>query len=270
LARARRAVRAPPAATPWQRRTPEIRCHALTFRHVEGAAPAVAGLDLTVPAGSIVGLIGANGSGKSTVLDLLCGLLVPQSGTIALDGILLTDDNRAAWRAAIAYVPQQIFLMDATVAENVAFGVPRGQIDHERVRAALELAQLTEVIAALPRGCEERLGEHGASLSGGQRQRLGIARAVYRAAPLLILDEATSALDAAAERVIIASLIAHATGLGSTVVLAAHRLAALRSCDVIYELAAGRLVRRTSFAQLAAENQQREPPVRPVLTGVAP
>jgi ABC-type bacteriocin/lantibiotic exporter with double-glycine peptidase domain len=242
---------------------------AVTFRHEADAAPAVAELDLHVPAGAIVGLIGANGSGKSTVLDLLCGLLVPQSGGILLDGLRLDDGNRAAWQSRIAYVPQQIFLLDAAVHENVAFGVPRDRINHARVRACVEQVQLTGVIEDLPQGFDQRLGERGAVLSGGQRQRLGIARVLYREAAVLILDEATSALDAAAERDITATLIAHATGRGSTVVIAAHRLESLRFCDVIYELGGGRIVRRTTFAELAG-GSAHEPAARRFLSGTTP
>jgi ABC-type multidrug transport system fused ATPase/permease subunit len=264
LARPRCAVRPPPVVPPWPDRPPEIRCSAVTFRHAPGAAPVLAGLDLHVPAGTVVGIVGANGSGKSTLLDLLCGLLLPQSGSVMIDGIALDEHNRAAWQSRIAYVPQEIFLLDATVAENVAFGVPHGQIDHARVQAALEAAQLAQVIAALPRGPGERLGERGALLSGGERQRLGIARALYRAAPMLILDEATSALDAAAEREVIEALIAHRPR-SATVVLVAHRLASLRCCDVIYEMADGRLLRWTSSGELS----EQRPPHDIVAVGAA-
>lgn len=253
-ARARSAL-IPATGSPWPRRPRgEILLREVWFRHAGGSAPAVAGLDLRIPAGAVVGLIGANGSGKTTVLDLICGLLAPQSGTILADGIKLDEHNRAAWQSCIAYVPQQIFLLDGTVAENVAFGVPREHIDRERVRAAAQAVQLTECIAALPGGYCERLGERGAKLSGGQRQRLGIARALYRRAPIIILDEATSALDVAGEREIVDALIRHRHG--ATVVVVAHRPGGLRHCDVIHELCGGKIVRQMTYGQLVKEVAQ--------------
>lgn len=232
----------------------EIRLSGVSYCHAPHCAPAIANLSLSIPAGAIVGFIGANGSGKTTLIDVLSGLLTPQSGVVEIDGIALDDGNRSAWQAAIAYVPQHIFLCDSTLAENIALGVAHAQIDRERVRAAVRQAQLEQCVAALPGGFDELLGERGARLSGGQRQRLGIARALYRDAPVLIMDEATSALDAAAERDITDMLAAHRQD--QTILLVAHRLGALRHCDVIYELAEGRIARSGSYRHFLPEAQE--------------
>jgi ATP-binding cassette, subfamily B, bacterial PglK len=228
----------------------EVRLHGVSYRHSASGPPAIANLSLCIPAGAIVGFTGSNGSGKTTLIDILSGLLVPQSGRLEIDGVPLDDDNRRAWQSTIAYVPQSVFVWDATLAENVALGVPPAQIDRERLRAALWMAQLEQFVAGLPSGDAQHLGERGTRLSGGERQRLGIARALYRDASLLIMDEATSALDSAAERALTDILAAGRRG--RTTLLVAHRLSALRHCDVIYELASGRIARQGTFQELQA------------------
>ena len=253
LARARKPVAERAAISPAWLGMPhrDIHLHAVSYTHSQGGLPAIANLNLRLRAGTAVGFIGANGSGKTTLIDLLSGLLVPESGSVEIDGVALDDVNRSAWQAAIAYVPQNIFLCDSTLAENVALGVDSAKIDRERLGAVVELARLRACVAGLPKGVDERVGERGARLSGGQRQRLGIARALYRDASLIIMDEATSALDAAAERHI-TDTIAEYRGR-KTIVLVAHRLSALRHCDVIYELANGHIVRSGSFQQLQVQ-----------------
>ena len=231
----------------------EIRLQEVSFRYVVERPSAVSGLSLRIPAGTAVGFVGANGSGKTTLVDVLAGLLIPSAGHVEVDGVVLDHTNRAAWRNAIAYVPQNVFLLDATLAENVALGVPREEIDRERLDRAVKQARLVECVAALPRGYDERLGDRGLRLSGGQRQRLGIARALYRDASVLILDEATSALDNAAENDIVDML--DALRPNRTLLLIAHRLSALRHCNVIHELKNGRLVRSGTYADL-------HPPIR--------
>jgi ATP-binding cassette, subfamily B, bacterial PglK len=226
----------------------EIRVHDLSFRYTAERPPALAGISLRIPAGAAVGFVGANGSGKTTLVDVLAGLLLPASGHLEVDGIVLDHANRAAWRSAIAYVPQNVYLLDATLAENIALGIPRERIDYERLHAALKMARLEECLASLPNGYDERLGDRGCRLSGGQRQRLGIARALYREAPVLILDEATSALDMAAEEEIVDTL--DALRPSRTLLLIAHRLSALRHCDIIHELKKGRIVRSGTHADL--------------------
>jgi ABC-type multidrug transport system fused ATPase/permease subunit len=233
----------------------EIHLKGISFSHAAGSA-VVMDLDLCIPAGAVVGFVGPNGSGKTTLIDMLGGLLVPQSGSVEIDGVPLDDTNRGAWHSAIAYVPQNVFLCDATLAENIALGTPAARIDRERLRAVVRQARLAECVATLPQGYEEKLGERGARLSGGQRQRLGIARALYRNASVLIMDEATSALDAAAERDITDMLDQHRAN--RTILLVAHRLNALRHCDVIYELDNGRLVRGGTYRQLVGRAGERE------------
>ncbi len=236
---------------PWRGRPRrEIRLCEVSYRYSPDRPEAVRGVSLAVPAGAIVGFLGPNGSGKTTLIDLVSGLLVPQAGHIEVDGQRLDHTNRAAWQSAIAYVPQHAFLFEATVTENIAFGIPPEQIDHARVRTAVRLAHLTQCIASLPNGYDERLGERGSGLSGGQRQRLAIARALYRDASLLILDEATSALDTAGEGEIAATL--DALRPNRTILVIAHRTAALRHCDLLFELANGRVVGSGKYGQVRA------------------
>ena len=234
----------------------EIHLQGISFSHSAHGTPAVANLTLRIPAGAVVGFVGANGSGKTTLVDLLSGLLAPQSGRVEIDGVMLDDANRGAWQSAIAYVPQSVFLCDSTLAENIALGVPAAQIDRDRLHAAVRLARLEECVAGLPNGYDEPLGERGARLSGGQRQRLGIARALYRDASVLIMDEATSALDAAAERDITDMLAQRRQG--RTILLIAHRLSALRHCDMIYELANGRIIRCGTYRQLRPQTGESD------------
>jgi ATP-binding cassette, subfamily B, bacterial PglK len=250
-AQARRPVAAPSPDESWAGRPRrDIYLTGVSFSHSSGDRPAVANVSLRIPAGAMVGFVGANGSGKTTLVDLLTGLLVPQSGRIEIDGILLDGTSRGAWQSTIAYVPQAVFVCDSTIAENIALGATGSQIDRGRVHAAARLAELEECVAALPQGYDTKLGERGARLSHGQRQRLGIARALYRDASVIVMDEATSAIDSVAERDITDMLAAQRGG--RTILLVAHRLNALRHCDVIYELANGGIVRAGTFQELLA------------------
>jgi len=226
----------------------DIRLRDVSFRYSPNQPDAVRDVSLTIPAGIIVGFVGANGSGKTTLVDLVSGLLAPQSGYIEVDGVRLERANLRAWQSNIAYVPQQVFLLEATLAENIAFGVAPAQIDRERLEAAARSACLTECVASLPRGYEERLGAGGRSLSGGQRQRLAIARALYRDASLLILDEATSALDADSESELAETL--QWLRSNRTVLVIAHRTGVLRHCDLVFELSGGSIVGSGKYGQL--------------------
>jgi len=218
----------------------EIRLEEVSYRYAADRPWALCGLSLTIPACTTVGIVGANGCGKSTLVDLIAGLLTPACGVLEVDGERIEESNRLSWQACLAYVPQRIFLLDASVAQNIALGVDAAAIDCRRLLEAARLAQLHDFVTSLPHGYEQRIGEHGVALSGGQRQRLGIARALYRNASLLLLDEATNALDGLTEQ----ELMTTVRGLRGhyTVLLVAHRLSTLQACDAIYHLDEGRVV----------------------------
>lgn len=214
------------------------------FTYQVGMPNVLSHLNLKTLKGQRVGLFGTTGAGKSTLLDILMALLEPTSGQLRIDGEVLfpSDGDRGAiaWRRQIAHVPQHIFLADSSIISNIAFGYPFEIIDHERVRQAIEQAQLSEFVETLPQGIQTVIGERGIRLSGGQRQRLGIARALYKKASLLVLDEATSALDPDIEEAIMGSLARLNPDL--TILMVSHRTSALKHCDVVYRLEQGRLV----------------------------
>jgi ATP-binding cassette, subfamily B, bacterial PglK len=210
-------------------------------------------VSLCIPAQRSVGIVGVNGSGKTTLVDVIAGLLVPTVGRVMVDGAALDDDNRVAWQARIACVPQSIFLLDASIAENIALGIELPDIDAERLLDAARLAQLDELIEALPKGLQHRVGERGIQLSGGQRQRIGIARALYRQAPVLLLDEATNALDGLSERELMATL-GKLRGR-YTSVLIAHRMSTVRACDLIFQLEHGKVIASGTYDQLLRDSE---------------
>ena len=218
------------------------------FAYPGAPRPALEDLDLEIEAGSVVGIVGSTGAGKSTLVDLILGLLEPDEGTIAADGTRLAGDALRRWRRSIGYVPQAIFLTDDTVAGNIAFGETEAEIDMERVAEAARQAQLSDVVDALPEGLMTRIGERGARLSGGQRQRIGIARALYRRPSVLVLDEATSALDTLTERALMRT-IGELAG-SKTIVMIAHRLSSVKHADRIFLLEAGRLAAAGRYGEL--------------------
>ncbi len=222
----------------------EIRFAGVEFSYGENEPVVLKQLDLVIPRGTRIGIIGSTGSGKSTTADILMGLITPTGGHLLVDGTAVDDSNRPAWQSHIAHVPQAIFLADASVAENVAFGIPREEIDHELVRDAIARAQLTDTVERLPQGIETKVGERGVRLSGGQRQRLGIARTLYRRADVIVFDEATSALDGETEERVMQAIDALDEDL--TIIMIAHRLSTLRNCDTIIELDKGVVVRSGS------------------------
>jgi ATP-binding cassette subfamily B protein len=230
----------------------EIRVSGVSYRHAPDRDGGLTDVSLQIQAGTLVGLAGPNGSGKTTLADLLLGVLVPDAGTIHVDGMLLDERNRDGWLAFVAHVPQHVVLLDATVVQNVAFGAATAAIDVARVWEALRGARLASLVAALPQGLETSIGQNGARLSGGQRQRLGIARALYRRASLLVLDEPTSALDATTETDVV-SLLRELRGR-CTIVLITHRPSSLQSCDELFELDGGRLVRSRRPAERPPES----------------
>ncbi len=239
----------------------EILLREVSFCYDSRQGQALDGVSLCIEAGTATAFTGANGSGKTTLADVIAGLLAPSAGEVEVDGVRLDECNREAWQSRIAYVPQNIVLLDTTLAGNIALGVPDAQIDRNRLEMAIELAQLGALISTLPGGLNYRIGERGAKLSGGQRQRIGIARALYKNAAVLILDEATNALDSMTEDELIQTL-KRLRGR-YTIILISHQARLARACDVIMELAGGRIVRRDQPNQIPRSNgcrQEADPP----------
>lgn len=230
----------------------EIRFENVMYKYGSEGPAVVVDLNLAIPRGKRIGIVGSTGSGKSTTLDLLMGLLEPVDGQILVDGAPITGEHRRAWQRIITHVPQNIFLADATLAENIAFGTPLERIDMERVRYAAKQAQLASYIESLPKGYQTLVGERGVRLSGGQRQRIGIARALYKQAKVMILDEATSALDNATEQALMDAI--NNLGRDLTIILIAHRLNTVRYCDEIVQIEGGRVVAQGTYDQLISNN----------------
>lgn len=225
-----------------------IRFENVTFTYEANAEPAVKNVDIEIEFGSRVAFVGASGAGKSTIVDLILGLVEPSEGRITVDGVPLTTLT-AAWRRRAAYVPQEVSIFDASVAQNVALTWSR-DYDPDRVRDALARAHLIETVETRHGGIEGRVGERGLALSGGQRQRLGIARALYVDPLVLVMDEATSALDTATEAAVTASIAAlHGS---TTTITVAHRLATIKDADRIFFMSGGRVTAQGTFTELVA------------------
>ena len=225
-----------------------IRVNQLGFRYSLQTPYVLKRLDLTIPKGSRVGFIGTTGSGKSTLLDIVMGLLQPTDGALEIDGQVVTPVNTHAWQAHIAHVPQAIFLADSSVEENIAFGVPKEKIDHQRVREAAQQAKIADSIETWPMQYQTFVGERGIRLSGGQRQRIGIARALYKKADVIIFDEATSALDNETEQAVMQAIAGLSQDL--TILIIAHRLTTLKNCTQIVELGGGVIQRAGSYQKI--------------------
>jgi ATP-binding cassette, subfamily B, bacterial PglK len=227
----------------------------LTFAYPNAPRPVFQDFHLTVRARTSVALVGATGSGKTTAVDLLLGLLTPQDGELVVDGVTVDRDNLSAWQKNLGYVPQHIFLADDTVEANIAFGVPSKKVDRAAVEAAARKANIHDfIVGELPKGYETEIGERGLRLSGGQRQRLGIARALYNDPEVLILDEATSALDNVTEDSVFHAV--NEIGKSKTVVMIAHRISTVQACDVIHLLKEGRIVASGSYEELLATSPE--------------
>lgn len=226
----------------------DISFHNVRFQYGADMPLVIDGLNLKIAKGTRVGFVGETGSGKSTALDIVMGLLVPTHGSLTVDGRVIDQKSVRAWQRTIAHVPQNIFLSDTTVAENIAFGVRKADIDIERVRLAAQRAHIADFIESKPDGYQSTLGERGTRLSGGQRQRIAIARAFYKGADVLIFDEATSALDNATEQSVMHTIAELHSDF--TVLIIAHRLTTVRHCDQIVELQNGRVVACGTYAQL--------------------
>ena len=238
-----------------QRITPrsEIRFNNVVFSYPGKEEPALNDIDITIPVNGVIGLVGASGSGKSTAIDLLLGLIEPQQGGLFIDGKPLTEKNVRAWQNSVGFVPQSIFLADSSIRENIAFGLPPEAVDEEKVSRAVTMAHLDELLTELSQGLDTRVGERGVQLSGGQRQRIGIARALYHDADVLVLDEATSALDGITEKLIMDAI--HDFAGKKTIIMIAHRLATVRQCDLIYLLQRGKIIDSGTYFELSERNE---------------
>ena len=230
----------------------EIRFDDVVFSYPGKEDPALKNLNITIPANKVTGLVGASGSGKSTAIDLLLGLIEPQQGKVLVDGQPVTKDNCRQWQNSLGFVPQSIFLSDSSITENIAFGLPPENVDEDKVKRAATMAHLDELLEQLPDGLATRVGERGVQLSGGQKQRIGIARALYHDADVLVLDEATSALDGITEKLIMDAI--HDFAGKKTIIMIAHRLATVRQCDSLYLLEQGRVTGHGTYDELASEN----------------
>jgi ABC-type multidrug transport system fused ATPase/permease subunit len=236
------------------RLTQDVVLENIVYQYPRAAQPSVIDLSIRIPARTTIGLVGATGSGKTTTVDIILGLLQPQSGRLLVDGVEISGENRRAWQSSIGYVPQSIFLSDDSVAANVAFGVAEQHINHAAVERAARIANLHDfVVGGLPEGYRTHVGERGVRLSGGQRQRIGIARALYHRPSLLILDEATSALDNLTEQAVMEAV--RNLGREITIILIAHRLTTVRECDRIFLLDKGRVAAVGSYRELIDSNE---------------
>ncbi|MEL6581461.1 MAG: ABC transporter ATP-binding protein, partial [Cyanobacteria bacterium J06621_12] len=219
----------------------------VSYRYPSQPNYAIQNLSLTISKGGSIAFIGKSGAGKTTLVDIILGLLTASQGDIKVDGVSIYDDLRA-WQNLVGYIPQSIFLSDDSIKHNIAFGVPDRLVDLDRLHQAIETAQLSEVVNNLPHGIETRVGERGVMLSGGQRQRVGIARALYHEREILILDEATAALDNETEK-LVADAINSLSGK-KTLIMIAHRLSTVEKCDFIYHLNRGRLIESKGYQEV--------------------
>jgi ABC-type multidrug transport system fused ATPase/permease subunit len=230
-----------------------IKFSSVSFRYPNADGFALSGVNIVIPARQSVGFVGRSGAGKTTAVDLLLGLLQPTQGSILVDGVSLSDLGSRAWQGGIGYVPQHIYLADASVAENIAFGINPAEVDMDAVVRAAKVANIHDFVTSeLPLSYQTPVGERGVRLSGGQRQRIGIARALYHDPPVLVLDEATSALDTATERAVMEA-VEQLSGK-KTVVIIAHRMSTVERCDSVVMLEKGRVVATGPFHELAIDS----------------
>lgn len=224
-----------------------IRLDKVTFCYDASARASLTDVSIEVPIGRAVGIVGATGAGKTTLIDVILGLLQPSGGAVRVDGESIAGRERA-WQRQIGYVPQDTYLADTSIRKNIAFGVPDDEVDAKAIEAAVRAAQLGDFVATLPSGLETVVGERGVRLSGGQRQRVGIARALYHNPAVLILDEATSSLDNATERYVMEA-VERLRG-ERTLIIIAHRLSTVQACDCLYFLRDGHLAASGTYAEL--------------------
>ncbi|ALO46401.1 ABC transporter ATP-binding protein [Pseudohongiella spirulinae] len=230
----------------------QIALEKVSFTYPGKSEPALNQISLSIPVNHSAAFVGPSGAGKSTCVDMILGMLPPDSGKLTVDDQTISDHNRRAWQNSIGYVPQSIYLADASIRDNIALGLSRGDIDEERLERAAALAHINEFVDQLPDGLNTLVGERGVQLSGGQRQRIGIARALYHDPAVVVLDEATSALDTISERHIMDAIADMRQQ--KTVIIIAHRLSTIQHCDTIFVIDHGHLVGTGTFAELSHKN----------------
>ncbi len=227
----------------------KIELRNIVFYYSNAPVPAIDDLNLTIKSNTTIGFVGTTGSGKTTTVDIILGLLTPKSGKILIDGVEITQDNVRNWQKNLGYVPQSIYLTDDTITSNIAFGISDDKVDHDAVEQAAKIAKIHDFITDdLPNGYKTIVGERGVRLSGGQRQRIGIARALYHNPNVLIFDEATSALDGITENAIMDAI--HHLSHRKTIIMIAHRLTTVKECDAIYMLDKGRVIASGTYSEL--------------------
>ena len=231
----------------------QISLENITFTYPTLKEATINKINMSIPVNSVIGIVGPSGSGKSTLIDIFLGLITPQHGHLKIDDIIINDRNLRQWQNTIGFVAQSIYLLDGTIAENVAFGIPNDQIDIEQVNRSLNLAQLSDFVKGLAQGIFTNVGERGVQLSGGQCQRIGIARALYHKAEVLVFDEATSSLDGVTEKMIMES-INNFSGK-KTIIMIAHRIKTVQGCDQIFFMDKGQVVDKGTYLQLIKSNK---------------
>jgi len=230
----------------------KITINNLSFSYIDNKNPILKKINFSIDVNTTIGIVGSTGSGKTTLIDLLLGLLSPDSGSICLDGVEIDDTNMRSWQQGLGYVPQSIYLNDDTIERNIAFAVPLEKIDKVLIKKAAKLANLDKFISTLPNQYETFVGERGIRLSGGQRQRIGIARALYHNPSVLFLDEATSSLDSITENAIMDAI--HNLSHKKTIIMIAHRITTLKECDVIHIMKNGSIVDSGTYQELLESN----------------
>ena len=225
----------------------------ISFSYPGKSNPALKNINISIPAYSTVGIVGPSGSGKSTLINILLGLIQPQKGELTVDNEVINHKNLRSWQNTIGFVAQSIFLSEGTIAENVALGIPKDQINYEQVKKTLNLAHLTNLIEGLELGIHTKVGERGVKLSGGQQQRIGIARALYHKTEILVFDEATNSLDGLTEKIIMEAI--EELGGQKTIVMIAHRLKTIEKCDMIFFIDKGQMVDHGTYQELIKSNK---------------
>ena len=232
----------------------QISLENISFRYPGKKELVLNQLNISIPVKKVIGIVGPSGSGKSTLVDILLGLIEPQNGLLKIDNKIINNHNRRSWQNSIGFVAQTIFLSEGTIAENVAFGFSKNEINIKQVENALKLANLEEFVKDLKNGVQTRVGERGVQLSGGQRQRIGIARALYHQAEVLVFDEATSSLDGITENIIMQAV--HKFSDEKTIIMIAHRLKTVEKCDQIFFIDEGKVADQGTFQELIETNKK--------------